>query len=38
MFNLVSDIIAEYWLSKSKEEKQKEKPTEEFKRFCEKKP
>jgi len=36
MFNLVPDIITEYWQGKDKEEKQK--PTEEFKKFCEDEP
>jgi len=36
MFNLVPDIITEYWQGK-KEDKNK-KPAEEFKRFCEDEP
>jgi len=36
MFNLVPDIITEYWLGK--EEEKKETPTEEFKKFCENEP
>lgn len=36
MFNLVPDIITEYWQSKDKEKK--ETPAEEFKKFCDEEP
>lgn len=41
MFNLVPDIINEYWLGKQEEKKQtsvKAIPAEEFKKFCDEEP
>ena len=39
MFNLVSDIITEYWQGKDNENNEKkETPTEEFKKFCDEEP
>lgn len=37
MFNLGFDIITDYWLGKQEEE-EKQKPAEEFKKFCEDEP
>lgn len=36
MFNLVPDIITEYWQNKDNEKK--ETPAEEFKKFCDEEP
>ena len=36
MFKLGPDIITDYWLGK--QEEQKQKPAEEFKKFCEEEP
>ena len=39
MFNVGSDIITDYWLGKQEEEEEeKQKPAEEFKKFCEDEP
>jgi len=38
MFNLVPDIITEYWLGHLKDESKKEKPEEQFKKFCDDEP
>jgi len=36
MFNLVPDIITEYW--QGKKEEKKKKPSDQFKRFCKEEP
>jgi hypothetical protein len=38
MFNLVPDIITEYWLGNEDKKKKESKPAEEFKKFCESEP
>lgn len=34
MFNLVKDLIADYWTKPVKKENKKNNPTEQFKKYC----
>ena len=38
MFNLVPDMITEYWQGKNKCKKKQPNPSKEFKKFCEAEP